>query len=53
MDMDYQRSKKRTGRAGPSIVWIGGSGSTPNGHRRAIWTDGKVVKAKAFTEKRR
>jgi len=36
-----------------SIVWTGGSGSTPTGHGRAIRADGKVVKAKAFTEKRR
>ena len=42
-----------TRQAGPSIAWIGGSGSTPMGRRRAIWADGKVVKAKAFTEKRR
>jgi len=37
----------------PPIVWIAGSGSTPMGRRRAIWADGKVVKAKAFTKKRR
>ncbi|ASV73264.1 hypothetical protein THTE_0662 [Thermogutta terrifontis] len=35
------------------IVWFGASGSTPTGHRRAIRADGKVVKAKAFTKKRR
>jgi len=49
---------KRTRQAGPSdmrtsIVGIGGSGSTPIGHRGAIRADGKVVEAKAFTEKRR
>jgi len=31
----------------------GDSGIGPIGHRRSIWTDGKVVKAKAFTKKRR
>jgi len=37
----------------PPIVWIGGSGSTPMGRRRAVQADGKAVKAKAFTKKRR
>ncbi|ASV73403.1 hypothetical protein THTE_0801 [Thermogutta terrifontis] len=36
-----------------SIVWIGGSNSTATGYRRSIRTDAKVVKAKAFTKKRR
>ncbi|ASV73258.1 hypothetical protein THTE_0656 [Thermogutta terrifontis] len=35
------------------IVWFGASGSTPTGHCRTIRVEGKVVKAKAFTEKRR
>jgi len=36
-----------------SVVWIGGSGSTPTVYRRSMRADGKAVKAKAFTEKRR
>ena len=34
-------------------MWIGGSGSTATGHGCSIRADGKVVKAKAFTKKRR
>ena len=37
----------------PPIVWIAGSGSTAMDRRGAIWADGKAVKAKAFTKKRR
>jgi len=36
-----------------SIARIGGPGSIPTGYSGSVWANGKVVKAKALTKKRR
>ncbi|ASV74019.1 hypothetical protein THTE_1417 [Thermogutta terrifontis] len=52
-DVGASLAFRRARQACPSIVWNGGSGSTATGAPGSIRINAKVVKAKAFTEKRR